>query len=139
MARFHERLRERARHYLRDPSRRRIEGVRPQRRDVDVYPAHRARTRESASEHGGAAKRNCAEGAERGAARNLECGHRNLRMRDQDSARGKPPPVISAVCRTLGSSPPCGGSLTKRTARGAFAKRGPWRVIRVLCEADNKT
>jgi hypothetical protein len=71
MARFHKRLRERARHYLRYPSRRRIEGVRSQRRNVDGYPAHRARKRESAPGHAGAANCNCAEDGESDAARNL--------------------------------------------------------------------
>src|SRR3984957_18706964 len=76
-----ESLSERARKRACDPGRRRIAGVRPQRPHVDFYPAHRARKRESADRRAGAGKRDRAEDAERGAAHNLECGHRNLQMR----------------------------------------------------------
>src|SRR6202041_1679527 len=89
-----ESLSERARKHARDPGRRRIAGVRPQRAHVDFYAAHRARKRESVDPGAGAGKGHRAEDAERGAAHNLECRHRNLRVRAWSSARGKPPPAV---------------------------------------------
>src|ERR1700722_13529244 len=92
-----ESLSERGRKHARDPGRRRIAGVRSQRAHVDFYTAHRARKRESADRRAGAGKRDRAEDAERGAARNLECGHRNLLMRAWSSARGSPRRLFTSL------------------------------------------
>jgi hypothetical protein len=62
----------------RPPSDRRRSGVKALRRREF---RHRSRKRECAARRAGASKRDRGEDAERDAAQNLECGHRNLRMR----------------------------------------------------------